>query len=185
MSKISDDLLEYYKKILKSAEKKTDYQIKNLKSEYKLFGDGGFYDNYLSQKKWIDEGKQGHSRNYYDLNDKNTHILFRMVDDWENNFKNRSRIERQKKAFMKFKSTEGTTPLELKIKGLEYAIKDSQSKDHLKNVNTIYYPTKTAKDLVKDLYKIYQEDFDKTDRKILTKIEKVIEFYNETFRSLD
>jgi polyhydroxyalkanoate synthesis regulator phasin len=186
MERISDELLRNYRKRLSEAENKTDWQIRNLADGYKLFGDTGFHHWYLQQKEWIDAGKPGNkNRNYYDWEDKNTHILFKLVDDWEKDYKDRSRIQRQKKAFIKFKNTEGTTPLELKIKGAEFAIKDAKSKDHLKNVNTIYYPKKTAKELIKDLFKIHEEDSGQLDKKTLTKIEKVVELYNETIRKFN
>jgi hypothetical protein len=184
MEKIPDTFIEFVKQRLPDAEKKSDWQIRTVKEEWKLFGDGGFYPRYLEQKQWIDDGKPQKSfkPNYFDWEDKNTHILFRLLDDWEKLSKERTRINRQKKAFLKLKDTEGTSILELKVKALEYGIKDSPNRHYLQNVNTHYFLKKTPRDLAKELLEIYQKQYDDLDDKITTKLEKVIKLYNDTFK---
>lgn len=174
VKKVTDFLIELVSKKLQDAEKKSDVKVKGLK----LFGDGGFYDIYLQQKKWIELGKpklaNALGMNIFDFDDKNTHILFQLLDNWLNKNENRAKLLKQHNVIKKMKK-DGKSPIEINMKQVEYGIQNSTTKDELKdNVN-----------LLKELRSYYETQFDKLERKITKKIEDLVETYNKKLRSLD
>ena len=165
--KVVDEALD---KLLE-ADSKADlkyYYVKTQEQDgtewgYKIFGDGGIY-RLLTDSLASSRFKQN-------LNAPHIVRLIKGIDEFEARMKRQTAYNRLLTAAKKLQD-EGDN-VGSKIKIVEAFIAAATSKEYLKQ---------KAKDRLKKLVEIYESDKDPKNNK---KIEKLVEKYNETYRSLN